>query len=238
MENNQDTFKLKLNDYYLGLISSEEAKETEKVISFLKKELTEREEELLQMTNNKRDSEFCYYLGEYLGQLAAKYGYENNDRFRFFQSLRENVNSTDKRKVRTILRDDYEYSYQLSLLDKKLALKYSWSKWEHLFDLVTVREDKRLFKYLSSNCSDSLSKSKEVFVNFCKGLKVYMNNYDTQFISDSQLEKVYKKITEISVIIVKYIRDTRKITSKIRDKIYYEVLINEENIDKVLEKFS
>lgn len=191
---------IKLNGSYKGFVSSEDIVYTNKELLKIKTELGKLETSLLAKTH-VRNSEFTYELGLYLKDILIEHGYEMIDRFLFWASLRENVNANDKRIVRSMKRDFYEYAYQLSKLPKELVIKYSYSKWSYFYDVTLVREDSRIFDFLLKCEDPDFVHNNDIFQTFLKVLKVYLKKIDVFYLSDNE----YEVILEKNVLIAKEI---------------------------------
>ncbi len=214
---------------YKGIVTYSEKKYTEEELQKMHDEFIVIENQLKEKCKNEYDSEYSYELGLILAEKLREYEIIESTRSHFWNLLREGVNSNDKRKVfQNKQRDPYEYDYLLSQLPKELVIKFSRSKWDHLFDVTTVRKDKRLYKWLMDVDNQEFINNQLVFQNFCKGVKDRTENLDTNLMSDEELYFIYDDTMNKSIFIVKYMKKHNiKINSKKRTEFFKESI----NID-------
>ena len=197
----------KENGIYKGIVTYSEKKYTEEELSKMHDEFIQIENSLKKKCKNEYDSEYSYELGLILADKLQEYEIVESTRSFFWSILREGVNSNDKRKVfQAKQRDPYEYDYLLSKLPKELALKYSRSKWDHLFDVTTARKDDRIYKWLLNVNNSEFINNQLVFQNFCKGVKDTIDIIDTSLLSDDELFGIYDDTMIKSIYIVKYMK--------------------------------
>lgn len=214
------------NDKYKGIVTYSEIKYTEEQLLKMREEFQEIESKFIKKNKNKFDSERSYELGIILGNKLKEYDIIESTRYWFWSLLRYGVNTTDSRKIfQPKQREPYEHMYLLSRLPKELALKYSMSKWDHLFDITTARKDERLYTWLMNVTNKQFINSNDVFQNFCKGLKDDIEDIDTSILSDDELYEIYDETMLKAIFIVKYMKDNKKdLNSKQRTKFFKEAL--------------
>ncbi|MDD6388984.1 MAG: hypothetical protein PUA68_07985 [Bacilli bacterium] len=212
------------NGIYKGIVTYSEKKYTEDELKKMHDEFIEIENELKTKCKNEYDSEYSYELGLILSQKLKEYEIVESTRFYFWQILREGVNTNDKRKVFQFKqRDPYEYDYLLSKLPKELVVKFSRSKWDHLFDITTTRKDARLFDWLLNVENEMFINNQNVFQNFCKGVKDIIEKIDTNMLTDEELFEIYNEVMNKSIVIVKYMKDNSiKLDSSARTRFFKE----------------
>ena len=219
----------KENGIYKGIVTYSEKKYTEEELSKMHDEFIVIENALKKKCKNEYDSEYSYELGLILADKLKEYEIVESTRSFFWEILREGVNSKDKRKVfQAKQRDPYEYDYLLSRLPKELALKYSRSKWDHLFDVTTARKDERIYKWLNDVQNDDFINNQLVFQNFCKAVKDLTEKIDTNMLSDDELFAIYDDCMHKSIFLVDYMK---KNNSKIDSKKRSEFFISSKKID-------
>ena len=230
------------NGKYKGIVTYSEKKYTEEELLKMRKEFLQIENELKKKSGNKFDSERSYELGIVLANKLKEYDIIESTRYYFWSLLRYGVNTTDDRKIfQPKQREPYEHMYLLSKLPKELALKYSMSKWDHLFDVTTARKDERLYTWLMNVTNKSFINSNDVFQNFCKGLKDNIEKIDTSLLSDEELFDIYNDTMLKAIYIVKHMKNNdRKLNSKERTKFFKEAInikaTEEKELEKVLKK--
>lgn len=198
----------KENGIYKGIVTYSEKKYTEDELSKMHDEFIEIENELKKKCKNEYDSEYSYELGLILTDKLKEYEIVESTRSFFWNILREGVNTKDKRKVfQAKQRDPYEYDFLLSKLPKELALKYSRSKWDHLFDITTARKDDRIYTWLLNVDNNEFINNQSVFQNFCKGVKDVIEKIDTNMLNDYEINSIYDDIMYKSIFIVNYMKD-------------------------------
>ena len=203
-------------------------------------EFIEIENSLKKKCKNEYDSEYSYELGLILANKLKEYKIVESTRSYFWELLRNGVNSKDKRKVfQAKQRDPYEYDYMLSKLPKELVIKYSRSKWDHLFDITTVRNDKRIYDWLLKVNNNDFVNNQLVFQNFCKGVKDYISSKDTLMLSDAELFNIYDEIMHKSIILVNFMKDKKiKFNSKQKTEYFNKAKkissSNTKELDKIL----
>jgi len=143
-------------------------------------------------------SEYCYEMGLYLSQKLEQYRVVESSRYKFWESLRNYVNTKNPTKVITELRDPYEYCYMLSKMDRDLVIKYPRSRWDHLFDCVTAREDSRLYEWLLDR--DTIDNN-DCWQGFIKALKVYFKGIDTSIYSKEEMYDLYDSILSKTILL-------------------------------------
>lgn len=210
----------KKNNAYEGIVTYENVKYTEEQLTKLTQEILDFEISLSKK-HKEYSSEYSYELGNLLRQKLEDYKIVESERYNFWNMLRNYVNKLDKRKTITELRDAYEYCYLLSKLPKHLAIKFSRSKWDYLFDVVTARNDLRLFNWLENVENKEFINSNEVFQNFCKALKIYFANKDTSVYSDNEINDIYTQSMNRSLILVEIVKEWKvKFSSKQRNEYF------------------
>lgn len=231
----------KENGIYKGIVTYSEKKYTEDELSKMHDEFIEIENELKKKCKNEYDSEYSYELGLILTNKLKEYEIVESTRSFFWSILREGVNTKDKRKVfQAKQRDPYEYDYLLSKLPRELALKYSRSKWDHLFDITTARKDDRIYNWLLNVDNNDFINNQLVFQNFCKGVKDVLENIDTNMLSDEEINSIYNDIMHKSIFIVKYMKDNNlKIDSKKRTEYFKKASkikwFDEKELEKIID---
>lgn len=225
----------KKNDVYDGKDSYTNVMYTEDELVKLKEEVYDYEKQLSKKYK-PYDSEYSYELGLYLSEKLKEYAVIESDRYKFWDMLREYVNEKDNRKVfQSKQREPYEYCYKLSKLDRNLVLKYPRSRWDHLFDCITAREDERLYKWLLNNKNEEFNSSSDCWKEFVKGLKVYFKKIDTTIFSEIDLFNKYEDIMCKSIFVINYMKKYGKLSSAERDK-YFELskgIFCNKNIEKM-----
>ena len=226
------------NGMYKGIVTYNEKKYTEEELKKMRDEFIEIEKKLKKKCKGVYDSEYSYELGLILANKLKEYEIIESTRFYFFFLLFEGVNSQDKRKVfQKRQRDPYEYDFLLSKLPKELVVKYSRSKWDHLFDITTVRKDERLYKWMFKVENTEFINNQLVFQNFCKGVKENIENIDTNMLSEEELFGIYDEIMLKSIIIVNYMKNNNiKLNSKKRTQFFEQTAeINSSDKSKIIE---
>ena len=203
---------------YDGIVSNEAINNLEEELSKLEIDLAEFEEELSKKMD-KKSSEYRYEIGKFLSSKVDKYQEFVYDRRRLWDMLRDNVNTYDKNSPQRDKWDQYEYDYLLSKLDKELVVKYDKTYWNHFFDCTTIREDNRIYDWLKRE--DKITK-KMIWAEFIKGVKVYLKNKDTSFMSDDTLFGYYDDILCKTLILVNDLEKNGNLKSKERD-LYFEM---------------
>lgn len=164
-------------------------------------------------------SEYCYELGLYLCQKLEEYRIVESTRYEFWETLRKYVNTKNPTKVITDLRDPYEYCYMMSKINRDLIVKYPRTRWDHLFDCVTAREDKRLYDWLLNR--EYIEKN-ECWQGFIKALKVYFKGIDTSIYSNEEIFELYDQILLKTNVLFENLKKLGiKLSSKSRDE-YFE----------------
>lgn len=212
---------------YDGIVSNENIDELNNELNIMKKELREFEENLLKKMDSK-SSEYCYEIGKFLSLKLKKYQQFVYDRRRLWDMLRNDVNELDNNIPMLDKWDAYEYCYMLSQLDKEIVLKYDKTYWDHLFDCTTAREDKRIYEWLKK---ETRITTKQIWVEFIKGIKVYLKKKDTSFMPNDVLFKIYDEILGKTLILVDNINTNGKMSSKMRDE-YFEKSQMVDSLDK------
>lgn len=231
----------KENGIYKGIVTYSEKKYTEDELSKMHDEFIEIENELKKRCKNEYDSEYSYELGLMLANKLKEYEIVESTRSFFWSILREGVNTKDKRKVfQAKQRDPYEYDYLLSKLPKELALKYSRSKWDHLFDITTARKDERIYTWLLNVENNEFINNQLVFQNFCKGVKDVIEKIDTNMLTDDEINNIYNDIMYKSIFIVNYMKDNNvKFSSNQRTEFFKKAqdieYTNEEELTSILD---
>ncbi len=206
---------------YGGVESYSDTVYTDEFLDNLKEEIFNFETLLISKYVNKKtdmyNSEYSYELGMFLQKKLDEVAIIESDRYKFWEMLREYVNEKDVRRVITDKRDPYEYCYMLSKLEKNLALKYSRSRWDHLFDCVTAREDDRIFEWLKENNNENFNKDSAVWKEFIKGIKVRFKKIDTKIYSKDMLFNIYNDIMYKSILLVEFLAKYGKLNSQSRD---------------------
>ena len=230
------------NGKYKGIVTYSEKKYTEEELLKMREEFLEIEKELKKKSKNKFDSERSYELGIILANKLKEYDIIESNRYYFWSLLRFGVNTTDDRKIfQPKQREPYEHMYLLSRLPKELALKYSMSKWDHLFDITTARKDDRIYTWLMNDTNKNFINSNDVFQNFCKGIKDNIERIDTSLLSDEELFEIYDDTMLKSIYIVKYMKDNnKKFNSQERTKFFKESInikaSDEKELAEILKK--
>lgn len=227
----------KKNNAYEGIVTYENIKYTEEELIKLSEEIYFFEKKL-RIKMKEYNSEYSYELGKFLSEKLENYKIVESERYGFWEMLRTYANRLDKRKTITELRDAYEYCYLLSKLPKELAIKYSRSKWDHLFDVVTARKDPRLYSWLEKNENTEFINSNDIFQNFCKALKIYLKKKDTDVLSDDELFEIYDTASKNAVLLCRYMKNNeKKISSKKRDEYFEKTrkINNEKEIYKIFD---
>ncbi len=231
----------KENGIYKGIVTYSEKKYTEDELSKMHDEFIEIENELKKRCKNEYDSEYSYELGLILANKLKEYEIVESTRSFFWSILREGVNAKDKRKVfQAKQRDPYEYDYLLSKLPKELVLKYSRSKWDHLFDITTARKDERIYTWLLNVENNEFINNQLVFQNFCKGVKDVIEKIDTNMLTDDEINNIYNDIMYKSIFIVNYMKDNNvKFSSNQRTEFFKKAqdieYTNEEELTSILD---
>lgn len=210
------------NGMYKGIVTYTEKKYTEDELNKMHDEFIKIENDLKTKCKNEYDSEYSYELGLILATKLKEYEIVESTRFYFWELLRNGVNTNDKRKVfQAKQRDPYEYDYLLSKLPKELVLKYSRSKWDHLFDITTARKDSRIFDWLQQVDNDDFINNQSVFQNFCKGVKDCLGQIDTMMLENEELFEIYNEIMNKTIFIVDYMKENKiKFDSKQRTEFF------------------
>ena len=230
----------KENGIYKGIVTHSQKKYTEDELAKMHEEFKEIENELLKRCKNAYDSEYSYELGLILANKLKEYEIVESTRHYFWEILRNGVNSLDNRKVfQSKQRDPYEYDYLLSKLPKELVIKYSRSKWDHLFDVTTARKDNRLYRWLLAVENDKFINNQDVFQNFCKGVKDYIEDIDTNMLDDEEIFKIYYDVMFKSIFIVDFIKQNKiKLSSKQRTIFFKESIDIDYNDEEKLNKIA
>ncbi len=212
----------KENGTYKGIVTYSEKVYTEEELKKMHDEFIAIENALKQKCKNEYDSEYSYELGLILASKLKEYEIVESTRFYFWAILREGVNTKDKRKVfQAKQRDPYEYDYLLSKLPKELALKYSRSKWDHLFDVTTARKDDRIYKWLIDVQNNDFINNQLIFQNFCKAVKDITEKIDTNVLSDDEIYTIYNDCMYKSIFLVNYMKKNNiKVDSKKRSEFF------------------
>ena len=221
---------------YKGIVTYSEKKYTEDELQKMHDEFIVIENQLKEKCKNEYDSEYSYELGLILAEKLREYEIVESTRSYFWEILREGVNTNDKRKVfQAKQRDPYEYDYLLSKLPKELVIKFSRSKWDHLFDITTARKDDRLYDWLMNVDNNEFINNQLIFQNFCKGVKDRIEKIDTNILCDDEINSIYDDVMNKSIIIVKYMKSHDiKLSSKDRtDYFKKSVDINSNDEDKL-----
>lgn len=212
----------KENGMYKGIVTYSEKKYTEEELNKMHDEFILIEKELKEKCKNEYDSEYSYELGLILSTKLKEYEIVESTRSYFWELLRNGVNTNDKRKVfQTKQRDPYEYDYMLSKLPKELVLKFSRSKWDHLFDITTARKDERIYDWLLSVNNNDFINNQTVFQNFCKGVKDCIRTIDTAMLNDDELFEIYNNVMYKTIVLVNYMKNKKiKFNSNQRTEYY------------------
>ncbi len=220
---------IKENGMYKGIVTYTEKVYTEEEKQKMHDEFIVIENDLKKRCKNQYDSEYSYELGLILANKLKEYEITESTRHFFWKLLRDGVNTYDKRKTfQEKQRDPYEYDYLLSKLPKELVVKYSRSKWDHLFDITTARKDERLYDWLMKVDNSDFINNQYVFQNFCKGVKDIIDHIDTNMLTDEELYNIYDDVMLKSIFIVKYMQEHKtKFSSKERTQFY----LDSENVD-------
>lgn len=230
------------NGIYKGIVTYSEKKYTEDELQKMHDEFIVIENQLKEKCKNEYDSEYSYELGLILAEKLREYEIVESTRSYFWEILREGVNTNDKRKVfQTKQRDPYEYDYLLSKLPKELVIKFSRSKWDHLFDITTARKDDRLYDWLMNVDNNEFINNQLIFQNFCKGVKDRIEKIDTNILSDDEINSIYDDVMNKSIIIVKYMKSHDiKLSSKDRTDYFkksVDIISNDEDkLNKLLDE--
>ena len=207
----------KSNGRYEGIVTYDNAKYTDEQLLKMKEELTKKCKKI-------DDSEYSYELGILLSSKLQEYKIIESSRYNFWKMLREYVNERDNRKVITDKRDPYEYDYLLSKLPKELAVKYTRSKWDHLFDVTTARKDNRIYGWLLNNNNKDFINNNLIFQNFCKCIKDYIYNLDTGIYSDDEMYSLFDDAMYKSIFLVNYMKNNDiKLNSSQRSEFFNSV---------------
>ena len=222
----------KKNDGYDGFQTYGDIKYSEEQYELMKEEFY-KYECLLEHKFKPYSSEYCYELGIYLKQKLEEYRIVESTRYEFWEALRKYVNIKNPTKVITDLRDPYEYCYMLSKLDRKLVVKYPRTRWDHLFDCVTAREDERIYDWLLDR---NKIESNECWQGFIKAIKVYFKNIDTSIYSKEEMFKFYDEIIVKTNILFEQLKTSKKkLSSKSRDEYFMKTkLINSNDKESLL----
>lgn len=225
----------KIDDRYEEIVTYDNAKYTDEQLDAMKEEFYQAEKELSKKCKKDNDSEYSYELGVLLASKLKKYKIIESNRYRFWKMLRQYVNEKDPRKVITDKRDFYEYDYMLSKLPKELAIKYSRSKWDHLFDVTTARKDERIYDWLLKNDNKEFINNNHVFQDFCKCLKDYIYNIDTGIYSDEEIFALFDDTMYKAIFLINYMKDNnKKLDSNQRSEFYNSVKkVNGTDIEKM-----
>lgn len=232
----------KIDGEYKGIVTYDNVKKTDDELNAMRDEFLELEKILSKKCKHVYDSEYCYELGQLLDSKMKEYQIVESTRFNFWKMLRQNVNTNDSRKVfQEKQRDPYEHCYMLGKLPKELVLKFSMSKWDHLFDITTARKDDRLYNWMLNVKNEEFINNQHVFQNFCKCLKLYLNDIDTAILFDDEIYQIYDDAMNKSIILDKFSKSKKiKFNSKTRDEYFIKTKrINyrdTENLIEVLEK--
>lgn len=228
------------NGIYKGIVTYSEKKYTEDELQKMHDEFIEIENQLKEKCKSEYDSEYSYELGLILAEKLREYEIVESTRSFFWEILREGVNTNDKRKVfQAKQRDPYEYDYLLSKLPRELVIKFSRSKWDHLFDITTARKDDRLYDWLMNVDNKEFINNQMVFQNFCKGVKDRIEKIDTNILSDDEIKLIYDDVMNKSIFIVNYMKNHDiKISSQERTEFFKKSsninIRDEENLNKLL----
>ena len=205
----------KKNDGYDGFQTYGDIKYSEEQYELMKEEFY-KYESLLEKKYKLYSSEYCYELGIYLKQKLEEYRIVESTRYEFWEALRKYVNIKNPTKVITDLRDPYEYCYMMSKINRDLIVKYPRTRWDHLFDCVTAREDSRIYDWLLER---NTIESNECWQGFIKALKVYFKNIDTSIYSKEKMFKFYDEIIVKTNILFEQLKiSKKKLSSKSRDE--------------------
>ncbi|MDD2180957.1 MAG: hypothetical protein PHW32_01155 [Bacilli bacterium] len=224
------TLKYKKNNTYSEIITYDDFKYTEEQLEKMKEEFLNLEKKLSAKYPDY-DSKYSYELGKILTGKMREYKIIESERYAFWEMLREYVNLKDKRKTITKLRDAYEYAYMLSKLPEKLAVKYSRSKWDHLFDVTTARKDSRLYIWLENVEKFDFINSARAFQDFCKGLKVYTKNIDTAVYTDEEIFELYNDVMSKALYLDNYMKKNKINKSDFPSKKRDEFFVITEDVD-------
>lgn len=207
----------KKNDGYDGFQTYGDIKYSEEQYELMKEEFY-KYESLLEKKYKLYSSEYCYELGIYLKQKLEEYRIVESTRYEFWEALRKYVNIKNPTKVITDLRDPYEYCYMMSKINRDLIVKYPRTRWDHLFDCVTAREDSRIYDWLLER---NTIESNECWQGFIKALKVYFKNIDTSIYSKEKMFKFYDEIIVKTNILFEQLKiSKKKLSSKSRDEYF------------------
>lgn len=231
---------------YRGMLTQKERDEADKRLTDLKKIIPDFEGQLFKKYG-KKNNLYRYELGLKLIEFIKKHNVSTKERQYYWEDLREYASREENQtKDRSNKRQDYEYCYQLALLDRKTVIKLSWRQWQDILDRKTIRDDKRIFVWL--NKIDFKIKE-DVWRDFTKALNLYFMNIDTSVYDENEmladLDKLYLIVTEWDGLVrrhfgkIENMSKARKYNLTKYKKKYYEDIIYvirmEENYDIAIE---
>lgn len=177
------------------LITTENIKEADRLLSKLKKEFPKIETDLFEMyeSNNLL---MKYELGKYISEIVISEGITEREYSDLWKELYDFVDSKQNslKRTQSSNRNTFLYCFKLYNLGIDIAQKLTWRRWNDIFDRSFHNKDKRFYEWLSN-----INKiSNDEFRFFLVGLNIYYSLIDTTFLTDYEYNENLSRILEIS----------------------------------------
>ncbi len=186
------------------MLTQKERDEADERLDELKKKIPKLEE-LLHKKYGKKSNLYRYELGIELIEFIEKHKVSTKERQYYWEDLSEYASREKfKTKDRSSKRQDYEYCYQLALLEKDTVLKLSWRQWQDILDRKNIREDKRIFTWLNKI---EFKMKEQIWRDFTKTLNLYFKNVDTTVYED---EEILTDFDQLYVIVTEWVKLVRR----------------------------
>jgi len=185
---------------YIGLLSSEEISEANKLLEHLQDVIPKIEKDLLEKyPNEKGRIYFAHEFGTELRRLVKENnvkGYQKKifwDQIRKFASLSEAI-PKDRSENRYI----YGYYYKLSEYPLQDIENINWSEWSQVLDTPSLVKEERFIDWLVAK-SKKYKIKREEFRELMTGARIYIKDKDLAVYNDIQLYERLNMVYKISI---------------------------------------
>lgn len=177
---------------YSGMLSSQEKAAVDEIITALKNEIPEIENELSEKYGNS--VWYRFYLGKIMGSLLERFDVSISERRKFWDEIK--LLASEEERIRdegknSVTRSFYQQCWVLSEIDEETVGRLSARQWQDLLDRVSNREDERIFDWIKSYPAKI---REDDWREFEKSLHLYLKGKDTSVFEDDELFDIYNSL--------------------------------------------
>lgn len=180
----------------------------------LKKRIPEIEKELIhekllnyyQPENSKPKGEtnLWFSLGLKLKKLLKDNNLINSNEYQWaLQAIEMYASKKILRKNRGSSRNHFDYCIRISQFPWRYVKKLNWSDWGAFFDLKSLRQEKRIDRWITKKIEKICKLGRPTFRKFAKELNKEFNDIDTSIYSDEELFSIYNRKLEKYINLMK-----------------------------------